>query len=119
VSTGAKTGLAKTEDDHGPAIPRKTPCRSPTGLHTTHYPTSVKVFYPWHPLYGQEVKVRQIKQYLGQACYLIQMPDGSHVHMPAWMADEEYCRQFTRQESPVVSLDALRELARLCKAIAP
>jgi hypothetical protein len=39
--------------------------------------------------------------------------------MPAWMADENYCRHFTRQDSPVVSLDALRELAQQLKAVLP
>jgi hypothetical protein len=39
--------------------------------------------------------------------------------MPVWMADEIYCGQFTRQDSPLVSLDALRELAQLLKAFTP
>lgn len=39
--------------------------------------------------------------------------------MPAWMADENYCQQFTRQDAPVVSLNALRELANLLKTLAP
>jgi hypothetical protein len=79
----------------------------------------LKVYYPWHPLYGQEVKVCGQQQYQGEFHYLIELPDHSRVLMPTWMADENYCRQFTRQDSPVVSIDALRELAQLLKAVLP
>jgi len=77
------------------------------------------VHYPWHPFYGQEVKVRERKLYLGQVCLLIQLPDHSFTHMPIWMADEEYCRRFIRYDSPFVSLNALRAFAELLKAVAP
>ena len=86
--------------------------------HTAHYTTSVKVHYPWHPLYGQEVKVWGRHEYLGESYHLIALPDNSRVLMPVWMADENYCRHFTRQDSPVVSLEALRELTHLLKAVA-
>ena len=87
--------------------------------HTAHYTTSVKIYYPWHPLYGQEVKVWGRQEYLCEPHHLIALPDNSRVLTPMWMADENYCRQFTRQDSPVVSLKALRELTQLLKAVAP
>jgi hypothetical protein len=70
-------------------------------------------------LYGQEVKVWRQQRYNGEHYYIIELPDQSHVLMPIWMADENYCRQFTRQDSPQVSLAALRELAQLLKALTP
>jgi hypothetical protein len=79
----------------------------------------VKVYYPWHPLYGQEVKIFKQQQYNGETHYLISLPDNSRVLMPAWMTDENYCRHFTRQDSPLVSLDALRELRQQLKAVLP
>jgi hypothetical protein len=82
-------------------------------------PATVKIFYPWHPLYGQEVKVFGRLRDDGQDCYLIELPDHSRVPMPVWMADEDYCRRCKLQDKPVVSLDALLKLAKLLEEIAP
>jgi hypothetical protein len=88
-------------------------------LDTACYTRSVKVHYPWHPMYDQEVEISRRQQFRSETYYLISLFDNSQVLMPAWMADEHLCRQFTRGDKPVASLNALRALTALLKTVAP
>jgi len=68
------------------------------------------VYYPWHPLFGQEVKVYRHHKEQGIMYYVVRLSDGTLTHIPAWMTDLKICQGFTVSESPTVSLSSLTAL---------
>ena len=83
--------------------------RRPVQSHNAHYPTSVRVQYRWHPLFGKDLIVKQTCRHKEEVYYIVQVADGTSALLPAWMADEAVCSGL-RLGSPCCSLAALRSL---------
>src|SRR4029453_7247885 len=70
-----------------PAIPFGTYC------HTTHRSSIFQVCYPYHPFFGQTVKlVRRLRQQTSDSV-VIELPDGLEIAIPFWMLDPLACIQ--------------------------
>jgi len=88
--------------------------------HTTYFagklkqgsgePESIKVHYPYHPLYGQEVKVVRRWTKGNKRFYVISFFDNTNVHLPTWMTDALICQRYIVQKEPHCALAALRSL---------
>jgi hypothetical protein len=63
------------------------------------HPTEVKVHYPFHPLFGETVIVRQRLVTNKVEMAVVLQPDSSLAFLPAWMLDKSAAR-FTMHESP-------------------
>lgn len=70
-----------------------------------------RVHYSHHPQAGNEVGVLARRHSSGSLHVLL--PDGSTATLPEWMFDAAYCQAMVSQETPQVSLSALRDLRRL------
>ena len=83
--------------------------------HTTHYPSIVKIEYPWHPLYGQNLQVRKRVVERSGTYYVIELPDGTNQFLPDWMTDPASCAN-SEIGLPRCSLDGLFSLCQLLDA---
>lgn len=73
-----------------------------------------RVLYPWHPLYGQEVVVRQARP--GSRvlrCRVEADETRDNREIPAWMFDSVLCARMVTTSQPQVSWAALVDLRRL------
>jgi hypothetical protein len=77
------------------------------------------VLYPWHPWHGRSVfVVGSLNK--GEAVFRCALEPGDCVatlEVPQWMFDPAVCYRIAMASNPNVSVEALRELARLFAAI--
>ena len=85
----------------------------PKWRYTTHKQHFVTVHYFLHSLRGKEVQVLRELNFSSEKVYLVQFSDAVSIHLPAWMADPDYCSSCKVQEQPEVSLNALCNLRKL------
>jgi hypothetical protein len=70
----------------------------------------VKVYYPFHPYYGETLRVVRVDR--GQVH--VKAHDGESVRaLPLWMTEKEVCRQIKISLYPYCSCKALRSLKEL------
>ena len=73
------------------------------------------MLYPHHPQAGCEVGVLAHRRSSGTLHVLL--PDETTATLPEWMFDAAYCQALVRQETPVLSVDALRDLRQLVDSV--
>jgi len=81
--------------------------------YNTHKVDFVIVYYPWHPLYSQKIKIVSTLNRGGEIFYKVRLKDTSYIELPFWMADKEWCQQFKLQTEPYCSVRALLNLKQL------
>lgn len=86
--------------------------------YNTHKVDIVIVYYPWHPLYQQEIKVITTKNRGGELYFKVRLNDSSCIEIPFWMTDKDWCQQFTFREAPYCCMQALIELKKLLEILA-
>ena len=96
-------------------------CGDRTQQRNTHSTESRVVRYRWHPWFGQEVWLHQVRRGQPSAgpvlrCGLTPDLDAKAVEIPLWMFDAAACGAMPMATAPVVNTDALRELSRLVEA---
>jgi hypothetical protein len=80
--------------------------------HNAHGPEIVKVYYRFHPLYGQSLRVqRRVKFPRGEYIFC-ELPDGTIGGFPSWIADATKAPEGDIG-TPLVSVEALTGLRRL------
>jgi hypothetical protein len=79
--------------------------------HTAHS-EFVKVLYPYHPHYGQELAV--VREDRGGLVF-VKAPDGYVLGLPRWMTDASICRTVRSSSYPYCSAQALLRLADLIR----
>jgi hypothetical protein len=68
----------------------------------------VTVYYRWHPLFGQTLRVhKRIRSSQGEQVFC-ELPDHTLGSLPAWMLSPE-CTQFTLG-TPLIAVEALYDL---------
>jgi hypothetical protein len=67
------------------------------------------VAYPWHPLYGQRVRVNGRQGRAGRQILYIEVQPGLSREIPAWMCDAAACAEVSCG-SPRLAIAALTEL---------
>jgi hypothetical protein len=82
---------------------------------TTHYPSIVKIEYPWHPLYGKSVPIRKRFVEKSGTYYVVELPDHTNHFIPDWMTDPASCAN-SEIDLPRCSLDGLFSLRQLLDA---
>lgn len=89
----------------------------PTGnpSHSAHHFETVTVYYRWHPLFGQSLRVRQRKKDHHGEWIVCQLIDDTSLSIPAWMLSPD-CTQFTLGP-PQIGIAALLELRDLLSAL--
>ncbi|MBC7925417.1 MAG: hypothetical protein H7039_07145 [Bryobacteraceae bacterium] len=94
-------------------------CRSiTTPTHSAHSPEAITIYYPFHPLHGQNLRVhRRAKMPWGEYVFC-ELSDGTLGGLPAWMTDPARVPSFTRG-APMTSLAALAELQSLLDSLRP
>ena len=80
------------------------------------YPGSLKVHYPFHPLYGRELPVAR-RFGAGEILQFELQADDRCVLVPAWMTDADACRDLTAGDEPRVSIGALLQLGDQLKSV--
>jgi len=96
----------------------KAPVSTPYGTyrHTTHLSSIFQVCYPYHPFFGQTVKlVRRIRRQTSDSV-IIKLPDGLEIAIPFWMLDPLACNEVKDADAPFVSTNALLALDELLKS---
>jgi hypothetical protein len=81
-------------------------------VHSAHIGQEVEVHYRWHPLYGQQVKVRDIEQRGGSQVVHIEAAAGVVKMIAGWMLDAAICSAIELGE-PRGTVATLSELHRL------
>src|SRR5215470_6492880 len=83
---------------------------SPTGSpsHNAHLFETVTVYYRWHPLFGQSLRVCRRRWKDNTVC---QLPDNTALCIPSWMLSPECAR--LSAGPPQISVDALMQLRHL------
>src|SRR6516162_307901 len=80
-----------------------------TARHSAYRSQFVVVAYPWHPLYGQRVRVYGRQGRAGRQILYIEVRPGLSREIPAWMCDAAACAVISIGSSRV-AVDALTEL---------
>jgi hypothetical protein len=77
----------------------------------------VTVYYPWHPLCGQSLRVhrQETRECRGGQILYCEFPDGTIVAVPGWMTRPETANYVIGP--PQVSTEALLELRSLVDAL--
>ena len=84
--------------------------------HNAHGPEFIKIHYPFHPLYGQSLRVeRRAKLPKGEYIFC-ELPDGTIGGFPSWIADPTKSPNFT-VGSPLTSAAALAQLRTLLDSL--
>jgi hypothetical protein len=101
---------AHTGSAPGGSRPRSAGGQSSRQSHSAHHTEQVTIYYRWHPLHGQTIRVqRSVRQ--GREVWLCE-PDRHTAAIPVWMTDRVACAALS--VGPIlVSVDALTELASL------
>ena len=79
--------------------------------HTTGYQDNQgKIFYPFHPKFGETVEITGRNQHCGDEFLIIRQPDGTLAQIPVWMMSEEAALYAIRATPrlPLVRLRMLR-----------
>ena len=99
---------------YGPLEPGTArPC-APSQQHNTHHFETVTVYYRWHPLFGQLLRVhKRIRGDQGEHV-ICQLPDHTLASLPTWMLSPE-CTQFTLGPA-LIAVAALYELRDVLSA---
>jgi hypothetical protein len=82
----------------------------------THKTDLGEVVYPWHPFYGQAVKIKGERNRRGTIVYVCSSDGndgGAVVEVPAWMFDSAVCCLLHSGSHPSVCVPALRALQAL------
>jgi hypothetical protein len=82
----------------------------------THKTDLGEVVYPWHPFYGEEVKIKGERNRRGTIVYVCSSDGndgGAIVEVPAWMFDSAVCCLLHSGSHPSVCVPALRALHAL------
>jgi len=110
-----KRFITKPEDGRvSTTAPVSIPCG--TYRHTTHLSSIFQVCYPYHPFFGQTVKlVRRIRRQTSDSV-IIELPDGLEIAIPFWMLDPLACNEVKDADAPSVSTNALLALDELLKS---
>jgi len=88
--------------------PRSSCRRRANGAHTAHHFETVTIYYRWHPLFGQTLRVRKhMKNRRGEHIFC-ELPDGTICSLPKWMFSPDCMRLSLGR--PVISVEALVEL---------
>lgn len=80
------------------------------------YPGIVKIGYPLHPLFGQEVRAIQLDAKGREGQLLIEGVDDRRC-LPFWMTDPARCALLTWGWQPFASCEALRQLDELLASL--
>jgi hypothetical protein len=86
---------------------------SATYHHTTHKLSFKKIHYRYHPFCGTEVEVVRALRRFGEESFVVKLPDGHQIAVPAWMLDAVFCHQLPQRDHPLIALKALLQLAEL------
>ena len=88
----------------------------PSQKHNAHGPEVVRIYYPFHPLHGQSLRVeRRAKLPKGEYLFC-ELPDGTIGGFPSWIADPTKSPHFT-VGPPLTSAVALAELRKLLDSL--
>ena len=83
--------------------------------HNAYVPEIVTVYYKWHPLFGQSLRVvRRTRDRLGEHLFC-ELPDRTACFLPPWMFSAE-CAQFSLGK-PAIAIEALSELRNLLSSL--
>ena len=85
-------------------------CKVPLG--------SVIVTSPIHPLHGQQLDVRNVKQQAGFIEICVSHPDGGVLTLPAWATDHPSSSAMSGPSESTGPLFAPRKLLELCEHVA-
>jgi hypothetical protein len=90
---------------------------APTGnpSQSAHHFETVTVYYRWHPLFGQSLRVRQRKKDYHGEWIVCQLVDDTTLSIPAWMVSPD-CAHLTLGP-PRIGIAALLELRDLISAL--
>jgi hypothetical protein len=84
-------------------------CRSKQ-RHTAGYQNAEgKIYYRFHPRFGETAILVRRHHFQGVEVFVIQQGDGTLAHIPCWMMREE-AERFALQPQPRIPLDTLRDL---------
>jgi hypothetical protein len=81
--------------------------------HTTHKLSLQKIHYRHHPFYGTEVEVVRALRRFDEESFVVKLPEGLQIAVPAWMLDPVYCSQLPQRDHPLIALEALLALAEV------
>jgi hypothetical protein len=81
--------------------------------HTTHKLSPQKIHYRHHPFHGKEVEVVRALRRFDEESFVIKLPEGLQIAVPAWMLDAVVCNQLPQRDHPLIALKALLDLAEL------
>jgi hypothetical protein len=81
--------------------------------HTTHKLSLQKIHYRHHPFYGTEVEVVRALRRFDEESFVVKLPDGHQIAVPAWMFDPVFCDELPQRDHPLIALKALLQLAEL------
>src|SRR5436305_13072546 len=84
------------------------PAIAGTARHSAYRSQFVVVAYPWHPLYGQRVRVYGRQGRAGRQILYIEVQPGLSREVPAWMCDTAACAEVSCG-SPRLAIAALTE----------
>lgn len=90
--------------------------RRPSQKHNAHSPETVRIHYPFHPLYGQILKVRRRAKFPRGEYIYCELPDGTIGGFPAWIAEASSTTEFA-VGLPLTSAVALSELRALLDSL--
>ena len=79
--------------------------------HTTHKLSPQRIHYRHHPFYGTEVEVVRALRRFDEESFVVKLPEGHQIAVPAWMLDAVFCSQLQQRDHPLIALEALLELA--------
>ncbi len=74
------------------------------------------IYYPYHPHYGQSVRMVRRCSHLGPHHVQVALPSGGQLLVPEWMLDEDLCRGMEIVERPTLAITALVSLRDLIDA---
>src|SRR5215469_5706708 len=89
-----------------------------TARHSAYRSQFVVVGYPWHPLYGQRVRVYGRQGRAGRQILYIEVRPGLSREIPAWMCDAAACAAVSCG-SPRLAITALTELRAVLDSHSP
>ena len=84
-------------------------------LHNAHDLKCVTIYYRWHPLFGQSVRVHRRHRIQSEDYLHIRLPDDTTCGLPVWMFDSA-CLEFIIGD-PLISVEALNELRDVLKTL--
>ena len=56
--------------------------------------------------------VRALRRF-GEESFVVKLPDGHQIAVPAWMLNALFCHQLPQRDHPLIALKALLQLAEL------